>query len=100
MLQLYESLIFLLLSGVLLLNSVLTVRSREPTSHQGWGWEEFTDAVVQSLSRNLKSLVFLLWGSYAQRKGKFIDRVSLQNPIVKMVSMFYNFYNSIYNNSM
>ncbi|XP_058239645.1 uracil-DNA glycosylase isoform X2 [Hemibagrus wyckioides] len=60
--------------GVLLLNSVLTVRSREPASHQGQGWEEFTDAVVQSLSRNLKSLVFLLWGSYAQRKGKFIDR--------------------------
>ncbi|XP_017350497.1 uracil-DNA glycosylase isoform X2 [Ictalurus punctatus] len=60
--------------GVLLLNSVLTVRSREPTSHQGWGWEEFTDAVVRSLSRNLKGLVFLLWGSYAQRKGKLINR--------------------------
>ncbi|XP_027023798.1 uracil-DNA glycosylase isoform X1 [Tachysurus fulvidraco] len=59
--------------GVLLLNSVLTVRSREPASHQGQGWEEFTDAVVQSLSRNLKGLVFLLWGSYAQRKGKFIN---------------------------
>ncbi|KAM9440969.1 uracil-DNA glycosylase [Clarias gariepinus] len=60
--------------GVLLLNSVLTVRSREPTSHQGYGWEDFTDAVIQTLSRNLKGLVFLLWGSYAQRKGKFIDR--------------------------
>lgn len=73
------------------------MRSREPTSHQGWGWEEFTDAVVRSLSRNLKGLVFLLWGSYAQRKGKLINRVSLQNQIAKMVSMFYNFYNSIYN---
>ncbi|KAF7688752.1 uracil-DNA glycosylase isoform X1 [Silurus meridionalis] len=60
--------------GVLLLNSVLTVRSREPTSHQDCGWEKFTDAVVQSLSRNLKGLVFLLWGSHAQRKGKFINR--------------------------
>lgn len=99
MLQLYKSLIFLLLSGVLLLNSVLTVRNREPTSHQGWGWEEFTDAVVQSLSRSLKGLVFLLWGSYAQRKGKFIDRVSLENQIIKTVPMFSNFYNSIYNDS-
>ncbi|XP_062845007.1 uracil-DNA glycosylase [Trichomycterus rosablanca] len=60
--------------GVLLLNSVLTVRHREPTSHQGFGWEEFTDAVVRSLSRNLKGLVFLLWGLYAHRKGKIIDR--------------------------
>ncbi|XP_056601549.1 uracil-DNA glycosylase isoform X1 [Triplophysa dalaica] len=60
--------------GVLLLNSVLTVRSHQPTSHEGQGWELFTDAVVQRLSSSLDSLVFLLWGSYAQRKGRVIDR--------------------------
>ncbi|XP_076867406.1 uracil-DNA glycosylase [Brachyhypopomus gauderio] len=60
--------------GVLLLNSVLTVRSCTPASHQGRGWELFTDAVVLSLSRHLRGLVFLLWGLYAQRKGALIDR--------------------------
>lgn len=60
--------------GVLLLNSVLTVRAHQPTSHEGRGWEIFTDAVVLWLSRNLKGLVFLLWGSYAQKKGRVIDR--------------------------
>ncbi|KAI4875761.1 hypothetical protein NFI96_024263, partial [Prochilodus magdalenae] len=60
--------------GVLLLNSVLTVRGRQPTSHQGQGWELFTDAVVLGLSRSLRGLVFLLWGSYAQSKGVIIDR--------------------------
>ncbi|XP_030643372.1 uracil-DNA glycosylase [Chanos chanos] len=60
--------------GVLLLNAVLTVRAHQPTSHQGQGWEIFTDAVVQCLSTNLSGLVFLLWGSYAQRKGSVIDR--------------------------
>ncbi len=67
---------FFPLSGVLLLNSVLTVRAHQPTSHEGQGWEIFTDAVVLWLSRNLNGLVFLLWGSYAQRKGRVIDRVS------------------------
>lgn len=67
---------FFPLSGVLLLNSVLTVRAQQPTSHEGQGWERFTDAVVLWLSRNLNGLVFLLWGSYAQRKGRVIDRVS------------------------
>uniref|UniRef100_A0AAR2K630 Uracil-DNA glycosylase n=1 Tax=Pygocentrus nattereri TaxID=42514 RepID=A0AAR2K630_PYGNA len=60
--------------GVLLLNSVLTVRERQPTSHHGQGWELFTDAVVLALSRSLRSLVFLLWGAYAQSKGAVIDR--------------------------
>ncbi len=68
--------VFFPLSGVLLLNSVLTVRAHQPTSHEGQGWEIFTDAVVLWLSRNLNGLVFLLWGSYAQRKGRVIDRVS------------------------
>lgn len=59
--------------GVLLLNSTLTVRKSSPGSHQGRGWEEFTDAIVKKLSEKKEKLVFLLWGSYAQRKGEVID---------------------------
>lgn len=60
--------------GVLLLNSVLTVEEGRPGSHQGHGWERFTDAVVGALSRRCENLVFMLWGSYAIEKGKRIDR--------------------------
>ncbi len=59
--------------GVLLLNSVLTVESGEAASHQGRGWETFTDNVIKSLSAERENLVFLLWGSYAQKKGQVID---------------------------
>ena len=59
--------------GVLLLNSVLTVEAGRPGSHQGRGWEGFTDHVVDVLNREREGLVFLLWGSYAQAKGKVID---------------------------
>jgi uracil-DNA glycosylase len=59
--------------GVLLLNSVLTVERGLAGSHQGKGWEGFTDAVVDRLNRDREGLVFLLWGSYAQAKGKLID---------------------------
>jgi uracil-DNA glycosylase len=59
--------------GVLLLNSVLTVETGKPGSHQGKGWEGFTDHVVDVLNRERENLVFLLWGSYAQAKGKVID---------------------------
>jgi uracil-DNA glycosylase len=59
--------------GVLLLNSVLTVERGRAGSHQGNGWEGFTDAVVDQLNREGGGLVFLLWGSYAQAKGKLID---------------------------
>jgi uracil-DNA glycosylase len=59
--------------GVLLLNSVLTVERGRPESHKGKGWEGFTDAVVESLNRERENLVFLLWGSYAQAKGKLVD---------------------------
>ena len=59
--------------GVLLLNSVLTVEAGKPGSHQGKGWEGFTDHVVDVLNRDRENLVFLLWGSYAQAKGKVID---------------------------
>jgi len=59
--------------GVLLLNNVLTVRRAAPLSHQGKGWEEFTDRVVELLSSKRENLVFMLWGSQAQRKGLVID---------------------------
>ncbi|XP_023689149.2 uracil-DNA glycosylase isoform X1 [Paramormyrops kingsleyae] len=60
--------------GVLLLNAVLTVRAHQANSHKDKGWEKFTDSVVQWLSSNLDGLVFMLWGSYAQKKGAAIDR--------------------------
>lgn len=60
--------------GVLLLNSVLTVERGQAGSHQGKGWETFTDAVVQGLNDDREGLVFMLWGSYAMKKGAFIDR--------------------------
>ena len=59
--------------GVLLLNAVLTVESGRAGSHQGKGWEGFTDHIVEKLDREGEGLVFLLWGSYAQAKGKIID---------------------------
>ncbi len=60
--------------GVLLLNSVLTVEQHKAASHKGKGWEQFTDTIISNLNQQRKHLVFLLWGSYAQQKGKFIDR--------------------------
>jgi len=60
--------------GVLLLNAILTVRANQAASHQGKGWELFTDAVIRVLAEQKENLVFLLWGSYAQKKGAFIDR--------------------------
>ena len=59
--------------GVLLLNATLTVRAHTPASHQGKGWEQFTDTVIDTLSKECAGLVFLLWGNYAQQKGKNID---------------------------
>ena len=60
--------------GVLLLNSVLTVEAHQAASHQGKGWERFTDAVVNVINQHAKPSVFLLWGAYAQKKGHAIDR--------------------------
>jgi len=59
--------------GVLLLNATLTVQAHMAGSHQGKGWETFTDAVIHKLATEKENLVFLLWGSYAQKKGAFID---------------------------
>lgn len=60
--------------GVLLLNATLTVEAGKAGSHQGKGWEAFTDAVIRILAEGRKRLVFILWGSHAQKKGAFIDR--------------------------
>lgn len=60
--------------GVLLLNATLTVAAHRAGSHQNQGWEAFTDAVVRALAEQREHLVFILWGSYAQKKGAFIDR--------------------------
>ena len=60
--------------GILLINSVLTVRKNEPGSHANKGWEQFTDEVIKQLSDKKENLVFLLWGNYAKQKGAVIDR--------------------------
>lgn len=60
--------------GVLLLNATLTVEAHKAGSHQGKGWEELTDAAIQALNNQRSNVVFMLWGSYAQRKGQYIDR--------------------------
>lgn len=59
--------------GVLLLNATLTVRAHTAGSHQGKGWEQFTDAVIKTLSEKKERLVFLLWGNYAKKKSELID---------------------------
>jgi len=60
--------------GVLLLNAILTVRANQPGSHQGKGWEQFTDAVIRILNDEKNHLIFFLWGAYAQNKGTVIDK--------------------------
>jgi uracil-DNA glycosylase len=66
--------------GVMLLNTVLTVRAHEPNSHKGKGWEKFTDAVIRALSEREQPVVFLLWGAHAQKKVKLID--TERDPII------------------
>ncbi|MBQ5844482.1 MAG: uracil-DNA glycosylase [Alistipes sp.] len=65
--------------GVLLLNSVLTVRAHQAASHAGCGWEIFTDAVVRAVSERKRGVVYMLWGSYAQRKG------AIANPQTNLI---------------
>ena len=69
--------------GVLLLNAVLTVRAHEAASHAGRGWERFTDAVVREIAARREGVVYMLWGSYAQRKGAIADPA--RNCILKAV---------------
>ncbi len=69
--------------GVLLLNATLTVRAATPGSHQNKGWENFTDAVIKTISDEKENIVFLLWGAYAQKKSLLIDSTRhhiLQSP--------------------
>ena len=80
--------------GVLLLNATLTVAAGNAGSHQGKGWEMFTDAVVAKLAEQREHLVFLLWGSYARRKGAFINRqrhLVLEAPHPSPLSAFRGF---------
>lgn len=60
--------------GVLLLNAVLTVEQSKAAAHQGKGWEQFTDAAIRELNEQREGIVFMLWGSYAQKKGQIIDQ--------------------------
>ena len=69
--------------GVLLLNSVLTVRAHQAASHAGRGWEQFTDAVVKAIAERKEGVVYMLWGNYAQRKGQIAD--PRRNLILKSV---------------
>lgn len=69
--------------GVLLLNSVLTVRAHQAASHAGRGWEQFTDAVVRIIAERKQELVYMLWGSYAQRKVQMADPT--RNLVLKSV---------------
>lgn len=69
--------------GVLLLNSTLTVAAHLAASHAGRGWEQFTDAVIRALATRRDGVVYMLWGSYAQRKAEFVD--ASRNLILKSV---------------
>jgi uracil-DNA glycosylase len=83
--------------GVLLLNAVLTVREGEPNSHAGHGWETFTDAVIQAVSDKPEPVVFVLWGSYAQKKEALIDtrrHVILKGPHPSPLSAKRGFFGS------
>jgi uracil-DNA glycosylase len=81
--------------GVLLLNAVLTVEKGQAGSHHGKGWEEFTDQIVDHLNRDRTGLVYMLWGSNAQRKGRLIDRsrhLVLESPHPSPLSAHRGFY--------
>ncbi len=83
--------------GVLLLNSTLTVRSGVPTSHAGKGWEEFTDEVLKVVAARKDPVVFILWGSYAQRKGAFLDgtkHLVIKSPHPSPLSSYRGFFGS------
>ena len=81
--------------GVLLLNATLTVRASQAGSHQKHGWEEFTDAAIRELANRRENIVFILWGSYAQKKGAFIDRsrhLVLSSPHPSPLSAYQGFF--------
>ncbi len=81
--------------GVLLLNATLTVRAHQAGSHQHRGWETFTDAVIQRLAAERDHIVYILWGSYAQRKGAIVDpsrNLVLKSPHPSPLSVYRGFY--------
>ncbi|MDO6441099.1 uracil-DNA glycosylase [Marinobacter sp. 2_MG-2023] len=81
--------------GVLLLNSVLTVVQGQAGAHQGKGWETFTDRVIETVNRECEGVVFLLWGSYARKKGRYIDRskhLVLEGPHPSPLSAYRGFF--------
>ena len=81
--------------GVLLLNSTLTVRAHSAGSHQNKGWEQFTDEVILQLAQRKENLVFILWGSYAIKKGAFINRMKhlvLSSPHPSPLSAYRGFF--------
>ncbi|MFV1985515.1 MAG: uracil-DNA glycosylase [Thiohalomonadales bacterium] len=83
--------------GVLLLNAMLTVEQNRAGSHQGHGWEQFTDRVIQLLNEQREGLVFLLWGSYAQKKGALINskkHLVLKAPHPSPLSAYRGFFGS------
>lgn len=83
--------------GVLLLNATLTVNAHQAGSHQGIGWERFTDAVIQKLSDEKEHLVFILWGRYAQDKGRIIDEskhLILKSAHPSPLSAYHGFFGS------
>ncbi len=83
--------------GVLLLNSVLTVEHKQAASHQGQGWETFTDRIIAELNEHREKLVFILWGSYAQRKAAVVDtgrHLVLKAPHPSPLSAYRGFFGS------
>ena len=83
--------------GVLLLNATLTVRAGVANSHQGRGWEQFTDAAIKALSEQREHLVFILWGNYARAKGAHIDRTKhlvIESPHPSPLSAHRGFFGS------
>ena len=81
--------------GVLLLNATLTVRAHIAASHQNKGWETFTDAVIHKIAEEKEHIVFILWGSYAQKKGEFINQCKhlvLKSPHPSPLSVYRGFF--------
>lgn len=83
--------------GVLLLNATLTVNAGSPGSHQGKGWEKFTDAAIKKLNEEREGIVFILWGNYARNKGAHIDRSKhcvIESPHPSPFSAYNGFFGS------
>ena len=84
-------------SSVLMLNAVLTVRAHQANSHQGHGWEQFTDACMEILNRQDRPIVFILWGSYAQKKASMLNNPNhliLKAPHPSPLSVYRGFWGS------